>query len=295
MPHCHLCPRNCGVDRTLRAGRCAVGELPRVARAALHYWEEPCISGDKGSGTIFFSGCPLGCLYCQNEEISHRGKGLDISIARLREIAKELIAQGAHNINLVNPTHYTDAVLEAFQPKLPVPVVWNSSGYERPETLRRTKRLVDIFLPDLKYSDAVLAQHLSDAKDYFAVAKKAITTMLELVGSPVFDEQGLLRRGVLIRHLVLPSCEENTRGVIDWVSDSFPHGEVLFSLMGQYVPCGRAVGDPLLGRRLTDSEYAWAKNYLRCSGIEQGYSQDITAADAIYIPSFDGEGVLSSK
>ena len=291
MPICRLCPRECGVDRSFDQGRCGVGELPRVARAALHSWEEPCISGTRGSGAVFFSGCPLGCIYCQNDKISRHGWGIEITIGRLREIMEELIAQGAHNINLVNPTHYTDAVLEALEEGLPVPLVWNSSGYEKPDSLRRLNGRVQIFLPDLKYSDSQLAERYSRAADYSTVAREAITTMVELVGPPIFDSDGLLQRGVLIRHLVLPGCEENTRGVIDWVADAFPSGEVLFSLMGQYTPCGRAIGDPLLGRRLTDGEYAWAKNYLRCSGIQSGYVQDISSADKMYIPAFDGAGV----
>lgn len=294
MSQCHLCPRDCGVDRAVAVGRCGVREQLRIARAALHFWEEPCISGTKGSGTIFFSGCPLGCLYCQNEKLSHRREGIDIPISRLREIMEELIQQGAHNINLVNPTHYTDAVLEVLSPKPSVPIIWNSSGYERPESLRRLAGKVDIFLPDLKYSDPVLAARYSGAGDYFEVAKSAILAMVEQIGLPVFDQNGLLRRGVLIRHLVLPGCEENTRSVIDWVSEVFPQGEVLFSLMGQYTPCGPAAKDPLLGRKLTDSEYTWAKNYLQCSGLETGYFQDITSADTMYIPAFDGEGVEKS-
>lgn len=295
MPQCHLCPRDCGADRSSGAGRCGVGDSLRVARAALHPWEEPCISGSRGSGAIFFSGCPLGCVYCQNEEISHRYNGADISVSRLRRIMDELIVQGAENINLVNPTHYTDPIIEALDTGLPVPVVWNSSGYEKPETLRKLQGLVSVFLPDLKYSEGELARRYSQAGDYFEVAARAIQTMVDLAGPPVLDSNGLLRSGVLIRHLVLPGCEENTRGVIDWVAQHYPGGRVLFSLMGQYTPCGRAVGDPVIGRKLTDAEYAWAKNYLRCSGIQDGYVQDITSADPMYIPSFDGEGVQTKR
>ena len=292
MSVCCVCPRECGVDRSITRGYCAAGEQPRLARAALHFWEEPCISGSRGSGAVFFSGCSLGCIYCQNEEISRFGKGMEITVGRLREIMQELIDQGAHNINLVNPTHYTVAILEALKEELPVPVVWNSSGYERVESLRRLEGHVSVFLPDLKYSDSTLAARYSNAADYFETAKQAITAMVEMTGRPVFDSDGLLRSGVLIRHLVLPGCEENTRGVIDWVAENFPSGEVLFSLMGQYIPCGRAVGDPLLGRRLTQREFSWAKNYLECSGIEAGYVQDISSADTVYIPSFDGTGVF---
>ena len=291
-----LCPRLCGVLRPCSVppdkgpGACRMGRLPVLARAGLHYWEEPCISGINGSGAVFFSGCVLKCVYCQNYNISALGFGREVSVPRLSEIFHGLASQGAHNINLVNPTHFTDAVLEALEKPLPVPVVWNSGGYERVETLRRLKGKVQVYLPDLKYSDNTLAVRYSSAKDYFEIAKAAILEMVRQTG-PYIIENDLLIRGVLIRHLVLPGQIENARGVIDWVSAAFPPKTVLFSLMSQYTPCGRADAFPELRRRVTGAEYRALEAYLLGCGISEGYLQEPGAADGAFIPTFDLSGI----
>ena len=287
---CTLCPRCCGAERTPESGSgfCAMPASLRVARAALHQWEEPVISGTQGSGTVFFSGCTLRCVYCQNHEISAEGFGKAITSQRLREIFEALIAQGAHNINLVTPTHFLPWILPALEPKLPVPVVYNCGGYERVETLRTLDGKVQIYLPDLKYADSTLAGTLSAAPDYFEVATAAIREMYRQTG-PYCIEDGLLRRGVVIRHLVLPGQLENTRQCIDWVSRTFRPGEVLFSLMAQYTPQSGAQG--LLGRHVTRSEYRAAAAYMANCGIVDGFTQERTAAREEYTPPFDLTGL----
>ena len=287
---CTLCPRRCGAERTAEAGGgfCRMPGGLRVARAMLHHWEEPPISGQNGAGTVFFSGCTLGCIYCQNGDISAGGFGKDISTARLREIFEELIAQGAHNIELVTPTHFLPWILPALTPRLPVPVVYNCGGYERVETLRALEGLVDVYLPDLKYADGALAAELSGAADYFPVACKAIREMFRQVG-PYVLEDGLLTRGVVIRHLVLPGYLDNTRRVLDWIAETFAPGDVLVSLMSQYTPTANMTGR--LARRVTAAEYRAAADYMRNCGITDGFVQERTSAEEAYTPAFDGEGV----
>ena len=288
---CHLCPRRCGSVRTEEEGfgRCGMPWLPVVARAALHFWEEPCISATRGSGTVFFSGCPLGCVFCQNGRISRENFGKTVTVERLREIFLELIGQGAHNINLVTPTHFAPAIRRALAEPLPVPVVWNSGGYERVETLRTLEGRVQIYLPDLKYADSALAAACSGAPDYFDVARAAIREMVRQTGPCVFDGEGLLRRGVVIRHLMLPGALENTRRVMDWVAGAFPPGTVLFSLMSQYTPQPGAEG--MLRRRVTGGEYRAALRYMENVGITAGYRQDSSSAREEYTPPFDLTGV----
>ena len=287
---CTLCPRRCGAERTAEAGGgfCRMPGGLRVARAMLHHWEEPPISGQNGAGTVFFSGCTLGCIYCQNGDISAGGFGKDISTARLREIFEELIAQGAHNIELVTPTHFLPWILPALTPRLPVPVVYNCGGYERVETLRALEGLVDVYLPDLKYADGALAAELSGAADYFPVACEAIREMFRQVG-PYVLEDGLLTRGVVIRHLVLPGYLDNTRRVLDWIAETFAPGDVLVSLMSQYTPTANMTGR--LARRVTAAEYRAAADYMRNCGITDGFVQERTSAEEAYTPAFDGEGV----
>ena len=292
MSICNFCARRCGIDRSQHAGFCGMTEKIRIARAGLHFWEEPCISGEKGSGTVFFSGCNLRCVYCQNYEISTGGSGQEITLPRLKEIYSELIAQGAHNINLVTPTHYTDAVLASLEEPLPVPVVYNTNGYEDVENLKRLEGKVQIYLPDLKYSDDSLAIRYSNAPGYFAAATRAIREMFRQTGRyRINEETGLMERGIIIRHLLLPGQVENTKRVIDWVAETFEPGDVLFSLMRQYIPHGKAEDYPELNRKVTDKEYQAVEDHLFDSGIEDGFVQDEDSASKDFIPSFDGTGV----
>ena len=290
---CNLCPRRCGAQRTdvLGEGYCRQPELPVLARAALHQWEEPPISGKNGSGTVFFSGCSLGCVFCQNEEISHRDFGKPVTVERLGEICDELIAQGAHNINFVNPTHYSHVVRQLLvDHPLSVPVVWNSGGYDRVETLKTLEGLVDIYLPDLKYLDPVAAERYSAATDYPEVAAAAIREMVRQVGPCRFDEEGLLKKGVVIRHLILPGQLPGAKRVMDWVREEFEPGTVLFSLMSQYTPWGRSEEFPEIHRRLRKGEIRSAAEYMEILELE-GFTQDIESAQREYTPAFDLTGI----
>ena len=289
--HCTLCPRQCGVDRTAgQLGFCASSDQMKIARAAAHYWEEPVISGSYGSGAVFFSGCTLGCAFCQNEPISHEGFGKEVSPRRLREIFERLIDDGVQNINLVTPTHFLPSILPALTPKLPVPVVYNCGGYEAVETLKRLEGLVDVYLPDFKYSDNALAARLSRAPDYAETAGAAILEMFRQVGPyQIEDEQ--MTRGVLLRHLILPGQIDNSLGVLDWVAEHFGPGDILFSLMSQYVPMGRARDMEGLNRPITELEYDAVLSYMDLLGIEDGYTQDFQAATEEYIPTWNLEGV----
>ncbi len=292
---CRLCPRNCGAERTETQGGgvCAMPSLPVLARAALHQWEEPCISGTGGAGTVFFTGCNLGCVYCQNDPISREHVGVPVTALRLREIFRELKEQGAHNLDLVTPTHFTHVIAEALEEDPELPVVWNSGGYESVETLRLLEGKVQIYLPDLKYAMEEPARKYSRAPDYFAVATEAILEMFRQTGPYELDENGLLRKGVLIRHLILPGELENTRRVIDWVSATFREGDVLFSLMNQYTPQKNAEGN--LARRVTKAEYRAAVTYMENCGITDGYLQDGSSAEARYTPDFSLQGVLKKE
>lgn len=288
---CAQCPRKCGAVRTDTAGGgfCRMPALPVVARAALHHWEEPCLSGTNGAGTVFFSGCALRCVFCQNEQISQENFGKPVRVERLREIFAELIAQGAHNIDLVSPTHFAHAVREALAIPPGVPVVWNSGGYDSVEVLRTLEGKIDVYLPDLKYITPARAKKYSGAEDYPEAAKAAIVEMFRQVGPPVF-ENGLLKRGVLIRHLILPGGLSEAKRVMDWAAESFPRRQVLFSLMSQYVPLGRAGDFPELNRPLRPSEARAAGEYMAALGLD-GYTQEPDAADGAYVPRFDLTGV----
>ena len=289
--NCTLCPRRCGADRTNgQLGFCRHPDKIYAARAAAHYWEEPVISGSFGSGAVFFSGCTLKCLFCQNGVISQENRGKEISTAHLREIFLKLIDDGVQNINLVTPTHFLPSILPALTPKLPVPVVYNCGGYERVETLRELEGLVDIYLPDMKYSDPKLAGILSAAPDYVEIAKAAIAEMYRQVGSAMIEDE-IMQRGMIVRHLMLPGELDNTLGVLDWFSEAFPKGDVLFSLMSQYVPMGKAKTMPPYDRRITEDEYDAALSYLELLGIENGFTQDFSAATEEYIPDFSFEGL----
>ena len=288
---CDLCPRNCGAERTetLRGGVCGQPAVPVAARAMLHQWEEPCLVGEHGAGTVFFSGCNLRCCFCQNGPISQGKVGRPITAERLREIFRELIAQGAACLDLVTPSHFTPVILEALgEEPWPVPVVWNCGGYEKVETLRKLEGKVQVWLPDLKYALPNPAEKYSAARDYFDYAAPAILEMFRQTG-PYELENGFLKRGVLIRHLMLPGEMENTRRVIDWVAENFRPGDVLFSLMSQYTPQPGAMGN--LARHVTRAEYRSAVAYMENCGIVDGYTQERTSAREEYTPDFDLRGV----
>ena len=264
----------------------------RLARASLHRWEEPCISGSRGSGAVFFSGCVMRCVFCQNHEISAGGKGRDVSTERLAEIFLELQRQGAHNINLVNPTHFVPEIIRALDiagKELKIPVVYNSGGYERVETLRALEGYVDVYLPDIKYYSDELAAELSSAPDYFNTAMTAVEEMLRQTGKPQFGEDGLLQKGVVIRHLVLPYHYHDSVEVIRRVGERFGK-EVLFSLMSQYTPFYKAKDIPRLNRRITTFEYRKALAAVYEAGLE-GFMQERSSAKEEYTPEFDLTGI----
>lgn len=289
--HCTLCPRACGVDRAAgERGFCQMPDHILAARAALHYWEEPAISGSFGSGAVFFSGCTLRCAFCQNGVISQENFGKELSGKELRAAFERLIDEGCQNINLVTPTHFLPSILPALTPKLPVPVVYNCGGYESVETLRELDGLIDIYLPDFKYSDAALAKELSAAPEYPQIASAAILEMYRQVGGAVIEDEQMTR-GVIIRHLVLPGCIDNSLGVLDWIADHFPKKDVLVSLMSQYVPMGHAKQMPPFDRRITQDEYDAVLSYLYLLELDNGYTQDFSAASADYIPEFNLEGL----
>lgn len=293
MTICNQCPRRCGADRRGgKPGFCGVGEEPVVARAAPHFGEEPCISGERGSGAVFFVGCTLRCVFCQNYGLSRARLGKEITVSRLRDIFLELRDQGVHNINLVTASHYTHAVVQALDGlELGIPVVWNSSGYESVETLQRLEGLVQVYLPDLKYLDRALSARYSAAPDYPERATAAIREMFRQTGPFRMDDDGLLQSGVLIRHLILPEQAENTMRVIDWVSETFSPEDVLFSLMSQYTAVGDLRQYPELQCPVSPELDAQLYDYLMNSSIENGFYQDLEAATGAMIPKFDNTGV----
>lgn len=293
MTVCSLCPRQCGVDRTTTLGFCGMPDGFRVARAAPHFWEEPCISGKNGSGAIFFSGCTLRCGFCQNYEISTDGKGVDISDERLVQILFELKAQGVHNINLVTPDAFAARLaplLAREKAALGLPIVFNGSGYESPALLKAMEGIVDVYLPDFKYADPALADRLSCAADYPQVAEKALKLMFSQVGRPKWDGEGHLIRGMMVRHLVLPGYRQNSRAVMAKLAEWFAPEDILLSLMSQYTPCGRP-GMP--DRPLTHFEYDSVKKEALAAGFA-GYFQELSSVGACFTPYFDGEGVHPS-
>ena len=288
---CQLCPRNCAAVRTPEtgAGLCRMPEAPVLARAALHHWEEPPISGTKGSGTVFFSGCTLGCVFCQNEVISHKDFGKPVTLERLREICMELVEQGAHNINFVNPSHYAHVIAKLLERPLPVPVVWNSGGYDKVETLKALEGKIQIYLPDLKYLNSQTALRYSLAENYPDAAAAAIQEMVRQTGAPVFEDN-ILKQGVIIRHLILPGQVPQAKAVMDWVSETFPKGQVLFSLMSQYTPWGDLSAHPEINRRLRKGEMSSAIEYMQNLELP-GFCQERTSAKEEYTPPFDLTGI----
>ncbi len=288
---CDLCPRRCGAERTETdgAGFCGMPAGIVAAKAMLHHWEEPCLSGTRGALCVFFSGCNLGCSYCQNGAISHGNFGKTVSPAHLRRVIDAFVARGAHCVDLVTPTHFTPWILEALEDPLPVPVVWNCGGYERVETLQTLEGKVQVYLPDLKYADAALAGELSRAPDYFETAKAAIDEMFRQVGPYRMGADGILQSGVIVRHMLLPGQLDNTKRVIDYVAERFRPGEVLFSLMSQYTPQNGASG--ALARRVTAAEYRAAAAYLSDCGVTDGFVQEKSSAREEYTPDFDLSGL----
>ena len=292
---CRLCPRLCGADRTQgEPGFCRAGALPRVALASLHQWEEPCISGSQGSGTVFFSCCNLSCVFCQNRDISQSSNGIDVTVARLAEIFLEQQERGAHNLNLVTPTPYVPQIIEALsiarRSGFSLTVVYNTSAYETVETIEALRGWIDVYLPDLKYHSDDLASRLSHAPDYFSHATEAIQAMLSQTGPCVFDTDGLLRSGVLIRHLALPGQGADSRKVLAAMRERFGP-DLWFSLMNQYTPQPRMEAFPELQRRLTDEEYDDLIDYALSLGLENGFIQETGAASEQFIPAFDLTGV----
>jgi putative pyruvate formate lyase activating enzyme len=279
LSHCELCPHRCGVDRLAgEVGRCRSGAEPKVASWNLHPWEEPPISGTRGSGTIFFSGCTGRCRFCQNYPISQLGVGREVSVERLAEMMLELERKGAHNINFVTPTHWVAAILGALchaaQKGLRLPLLYNTSGFERVETLRLLEGVIDIWLPDAKYADDLVARRLSGFPDYVEHNRAALIEMFRQVGPElVVDREGIARRGMIVRHLVLPGGVAGTREVMQWLADHLGR-EIHVSLMDQYFPAYRCVEDALLGRKITDDEYEAAFDALELAGLENGWVQE---------------------
>lgn len=288
ISNCNLCPRHCGVDRQNNFGYCKSKGL-RIARFGLHMWEEPCISGEEGSGTIFFSGCSLRCIYCQNFEVSQLSKGKDISVAQLVDIFKQLEDMGANNINLVTPTHYADQIIKAIDIYKPhIPVCYNTSGYENVETIKRLLGYIDIFLTDFKYSQNDLAEEFSRAADYPDVAKNAIMQMKKNIPKDEFDSRGIMTKGLILRHLVLPNCVQNSKLVLDWTKENLGEDTIL-SIMNQYTPYGKAIGHSKIGRKLKPIEYKMVVGYAQKLGFEKAYVQEEGSADECFIPQFFGD------
>lgn len=287
---CNACPRSCNALRgESGSGFCRMGAEPVIARAAPHYDEEPVISGSRGSGAIFFSGCSLRCRFCQNYPISHGGYGRRISVQRLREIYMELIDQGVHNINLVNPTHFSEAILESLEGELPVPVVWNSGGYEKVDNLMRFEGKIQVYLPDLKYIEPYSGKKYSAAADYFDYAGPALKEMLRQTGPVELNEDGIILKGTIVRHLILPGRAEESMRILEWIADELPGAWI--SLMAQYLPFGKVEGVDELNRRLTQDEYDAVVDRLLELGLEDGFVQELSSSDEKYIPAFDFTGV----
>jgi len=294
---CNECPRKCNKERVegnaASYGYCQVSVLPKVARAALHFWEEPCISGEEGSGTVFFSGCNLRCVYCQNVEIAAGVRGKEISIERLAEIFLELQEKGANNINLVTPSHYYMQIKRALllvKEQLHIPVIANTSSYDSVEILKNMEGLIDIYLADYKYADGALAKKYSHAEDYPRVAAAALREMFRQVGEPEFDERGIMKKGMIIRHLLLPGCKEDSKAVLDFLYKTFGDS-VFISIMNQYTPLSHVETYSELNRRITEEEYEEIVDYAIEIGIENGFIQEGETAEESFIPAFDGEGV----
>ena len=297
LSDCSLCPRECHVNRNAgEIGYCGQTASLTAARAALHFWEEPCLSGRNGSGAVFFSGCNLRCVYCQNREIAQGHTGREITASRLSEIFLKLQEKGAHNINLVTPAHFVPQIITALKASkkqgLSIPVIYNTSSYEKAETLRRLEGLIDIYLPDLKYFDTALSESYSHAPDYFETAAAAIAEMVRQVGAPVFadGEDPLMLRGVIVRHLLLPGCGRDSRRILRFLHETFG-SDIYVSIMNQYTPLSQVSDIPPLNRRISDKEYERIVDFAIRIGIENGFIQEGETAAESFIPSFDCEGI----
>lgn len=288
---CNQCPRRCNVDRENALGYCKAPNAYKLARASLHFWEEPCISGKSGSGAVFFSGCNLGCVFCQNYEISHKCKGVEVSEERLIRIFEHLVDEGANNINLVNPTHYAVQLAHTLKKYKPlVPVVYNTSGYDSVDTLKLLDGLVDIYLPDFKYMRNDKALRYSRAEDYPQFAMPALTEMKRQVGNDVFDENGIMKRGMIIRHLVLPGNTNSAIQALDYLAENF--ADTYISVMAQYVPCTNLSEYKEINRKITKREYDKVVDHILELGLEKVFLQKLESATEDYIPDFDLSGVV---
>ncbi len=297
LSDCALCPRECHVNRNAgEIGYCGQTANLTAARAALHFWEEPCLSGTKGSGAVFFSGCNLRCVYCQNHEIAHGLSGRKITVSRLSDIFLELQEKGAHNINLVTPTHFVPQIITALKAAkkqgLSIPIVYNTSAYEKTDTLKKLEGLVDIYLPDLKYQDSLLSERYSHAPDYFETAARAISEMVRQVGTPVFtaDADSLMKKGVIVRHLLLPGCQKDARRILRYLHETYGHN-IYVSIMNQYTPLPQTETVPELNRRISAREYEKIIDFAISIGIENGFIQEGETASESFIPAFDCEGI----
>lgn len=295
MKECIICPRNCKVDRTKgNRGYCRETDKLVVARASLHVWEEPCISGTNGSGTVFFSGCSLGCVYCQNFNISKGMSGKEISTERLAEIFLELQSKGAHNINLVTPTHFVvqiiDAIIMSRNNGLNIPIVYNTSGYEKVEIIKMLEGHVSVYLPDLKYMDENIAKKYSNCQDYFSHASKAIEEMVRQTGEIEFDENGMVIKGVIVRHMTLPGYLDDSKNIIKYLYETFKH-KIYLSIMNQYTPLTEVSKYPEINRKITEEEYDELVDFAVDIGVENGFIQEGETALESFIPDFDNEGV----
>lgn len=291
---CTLCPRKCRADRRKKPGFCGCTDKAAAARAALHHWEEPCISGTRGSGTVFFSGCTLGCCFCQNYNISREHFGKELSIRQLADIFLRLQRKGAHNLNLVTATQYLPSVMKALdmaRPGLSIPVVYNCGGYESEETVKALKDYVDIWLPDLKYFSPRLSARYSQAPDYFDRASAAVKQMIAQTGPPYLDSEGIMTKGVIIRHMVLPGAKEDSIRLLHWMKDELPEGMYYISLLSQYTPFYRSREFPEINRRITTYEYSRVVEAAVSLGLEQGFMQEKSSAKEEYTPPFDLEGI----
>ena len=291
LENCMICPHKCGVNRLEgNKGRCKCDDKLKIALASLHMFEEPCISGENGSGTVFFSNCNLNCIYCQNYEISNLGKGKEITTEHLAEIFLKQQEKNAHNINLVTPTMYVYQIIEAIKiaksKGLNIPIIYNSNGYENIETIKLLNRYIDVYLPDLKYYTDELSKKYSKVDNYFETATKAIKEMYNQVGQAKFDENGLIKKGVIIRHLILPNHIQNTKNILKWISDNMPD-DIYVSVMAQYFPTYKAKDDNLINRKLNKKEYNEVLNYLYSLDLENGYIQELGLHEEEYVPNFD--------